>query len=389
MLKAVKIRLYPNKTQEDYINNLLGSYRFVYNNCLNLKKESYIKDKTNLGLKELGVYFHQELSKKVEFEWLKDHNTKVLKQSIINLLDSYKHFFINNTGFPKFKSKHDIQSCRFPAEAISSKNNYSSFKLTLTSKLKDVKFKCSDNYVNILNNSKIKSATLTKTKTNKFYLSILVDTEIIKILPKSEKIISLDLGIKSFIITSDNEEFENIKIKRNNQKKLNRLHKKLSKRQKGSKNREKSRIKLARLYEKLSNKKESYLHEVSNKIISENQTIIVENLKVSNMLKNKNLARSIQELSLYKFKSILKYKCEWHNKTFVEIDQFYPSSKLCSICNYKNNDLKLSDRSWKCNNCNTLHNRDLNAAINIKNEGLRILLNKNTHSQWGINAFGE
>lgn len=375
-MKAIKVRLYPSKDQEIYINKLLGSYRFVYNQCLALKKNTYIESKTNIGLKELGNYFHQDLTKNPEYQWLNEHNTKVLKQSVINLLDSYKRFFVNGNGFPKFKSKHDnSQSCRFPDEAISRKNNYLTNILSLTTQLKDIRFKCSDEYHNQLNEfkSNIKSATLTKTKTNKYFLSILVDINETKVLPKTDNIIGIDLGIKDFIITSEGEAFENIKIKRSNQKKLNKLHKQLSKKQKGSKNREKCRIKLARYYEKLNNQKENYLHSVVNTLLNENQVIVMEDLNISGMLKNHKLSKSIQELSLHKFKQILVYKADWYNRDIIEIDRYYPSSKLCNVCDYKNNDLTLKDRKWVCPQCGTNHDRDHNAALNIKKEGIKIL----------------
>ena len=182
MLKALKIRLYPNDEQVNYVSNLLGSYRFVYNKCLDRKIKTYTNDKVNLGLKELGNYFHQELTKDENYVWLSNHNTKVLKQSVINLLDSYKRFFVNGTGFPKFKSKHDnVLSCRFPIEAISKKNDYKSGKLTLSG-IKNIKFKTSDKYINYLDKYKtgIKSATLSKTKSGKYFLSILVDTNEVK-----------------------------------------------------------------------------------------------------------------------------------------------------------------------------------------------------------------
>jgi len=170
MLKAVKIRLYPNKTQQSYINQLLGCYRLVYNKCLDKKKTAYTTDKTNLDLKSMGNYFHQELTKDSNYSFLTEHNTKVLKQSILNMLESYKRFFINGSGFPKFKSKHDNkQSCRFPEEAISSLNDYESGKLMLTKQLKDLHFRCSDKYKSYLNKHKtnIRSATLTRTKSGK------------------------------------------------------------------------------------------------------------------------------------------------------------------------------------------------------------------------------
>lgn len=379
MLRSIKIRLYPNKTQEEYIGSLLGSYRFVYNQCLDKKIKSYTNDKLNLGLKDLGVFFHQVLTKNVEYKWLTEHNTKVLKQSIINLLDSYKRFFINGNGFPRFKSKHDNnQSCRFPIDTISLKNNYLSYKITLTKQLKNVKFSCSEKYQNYLTKHKdgIKSATLSKTKSGKYFLSILVDGDLMKEVVKPyNEFIGVDLGIKDFIITSEGETFENIKIKRNNQTKLSKLQRQLSRKQKGSKNKNKARIKLAIQHEKLNNIKENYLHKVSNQLLNENQVIVMENLNVKGMMKNHNLAKSIQELSLYHFKEILRYKSKWMNRDIVEVDRFFPSSKLCSNCGYKNVNLTLKDREWICPDCGTTHDRDINAAVNILNEGKRLLNN--------------
>lgn len=377
MLRAIKIRLYPNKTQEEYIGKLLGSYRFVYNQCLALKKEKYLEDKSNLGLKQLGNYFHQELTKDENYSWLREHNTKVLKQSIMNLMEAYKRFFVNGNGFPKFKSKHDNQhSCRFPIEAISRRNDYSTFRLTLTSDLKNVKFKCSNKYANYLTKHKenIKSATLTKTKSGKYYLSILVDGDLMKNLSKpTNDIIGIDLGIKTFIVDSNGNEYGNIKIKRNNQKKLAKLQREVSRKEKGSKNRDKQRVKLAKFYEKLNNQKENYLHHITNQLLDENQVITMEDLNVSGMLKNHHLAKSIQELSLYNFKSKLIYKADWYNRHIVEIDRYYPSSKLCSVCGYKNVNLTLGNRDWVCPKCGQKHDRDHNAAINIESEGKRII----------------
>jgi len=376
MLRAIKIRLYPNETQKDYINNLLGSYRKVYNLALNHKIEVYKESGENHRIQQIGLEFHNNWTKSEEYHYLNEHNTKVLKQAIINMLDSYKRFFVNNAGFPKFKSKHDNnQSCRFPSEAISKRNNYETGKLTLIKQLKDIKFKCSDEYKYYLNKHKqnIKSATLTKTKSGKYFLSILVDGDLMKDKSKpNNDFIGLDLGIKDFIITSEGQSFENIKLKRNNKKKLAKLQRALSKKQKGSKNRDKQRVKLAKFYEKLNNKKENYLHHITNRLLDENQVIVIEDLNVKGMLKNHNLAKSIQELSLYRFKEMLKYKAEWYGNHIVEIDRFFPSSKLCNNCGYKNNGLKLSHREWSCPECGINHNRDLNAAINILNEGKRL-----------------
>jgi len=378
MLKAVKIRLYPNKTQQSYINQLLGCYRLVYNKCLDRKKTAYMADKSNYTLTHLGHYFHQELTKDPNYSFLAEHNTKVLKQSILNMLESYKRFFVNGSGFPKFKSKHDNkQSCRFPEEAISGLNDYESGKLMLTKQLKDLHFRCSNNYKTYLNKHKtgIRSATLTKTKSGNYFLSILVDGSLDKqVQTPVNDIIGIDLGIKDFIVCSNGKTYNNIKIKRNNEKMLIKLNRQLSKKINGSNNKNKARIRLARYQEHLNNIKENYLHQVTNQLINENQVISMESLDVKNMMSNHKLARSIQELSLYRFKSMLIYKANWYDRYVVEVDKWFPSSKLCSVCGYKNVDLTLSDREWVCPECNTHHNRDFNAAQNIKKEGNKILI---------------
>lgn len=379
MIKALKIRLYPNQQQASYIDNLLGSYRFVYNKCLNHKITAYTEHGKSIGLKELGNYFHQELTKNPDFDWLNEHNTKVLKQSVINLLDSYKRFFVNKAGFPKYKSRKEFkQSCRFPVEAISRRNTYINNKISLTSNLKDIKFKTSDKYIKYLSEykSNIKSATLTKSKSGNYHLSVLIELPCDKTLPKTDKVIGIDLGIKDFIVTSDNQTFENLKSIRSNQKKLNKLHKDLSRKQNKSNNKTKARIKLAKFHEKLHNIKDNYLHHISNQLINENQVIVIEDLNVSGMLKNHCLAKSIQELSLNKFKQLLTYKCDWYSRDLIEVDRFYPSSKTCSCCGYKNPNLTLNDRTFKCPICGVSIDRDYNAAINIRNEGRRLLNNK-------------
>lgn len=377
MLKAVKIRLYPNKTQQSYINQLLGCYRLVYNKCLDRKKTVYMTDKSNYTLTHLGHYLHQELTKDPNYSFLTEHNTKVLKQSILNMLESYKRFFVNGSGFPKYKSKHDSkQSCRFPEEAISGLNDYESGKLMLTKQLKDLHFRCSPEYKTYLNKHKenIRSATLTKTKSGNYFLSILIDGGMDKqVQTPVNDIVGIDLGIKDFIVCSDGKTYDNIKIKRNNEKMLVKLQRQLSKKTNGSKNKNKARIRLAKYQEHLNNIKENYLHQVTNQLINENQVISMESLDVKNMMSNHKLARSIQELSLYKFKSMLIYKSDWYGRYVVEVDKWFPSSKLCSVCGYKNKELTLSDRKWTCPDCGTHHDRDFNAAQNIKKEGQRII----------------
>jgi len=367
-MKAIKIKLYLSSEQVSYINNLIGCSRFVYNNCLAYKIQKYNEEKISIGFGELGKFL---TNLKSEHAWLKDVHSKVLQQSLINLEYSYKNFFKNGMGFPNFKKKNQKQSCRFPVDAIMGINGN---RINLIRQLKDIHYKCSKRDEKILNKHEnlIKSATLTKTKSGDYYLSILIDIESSKQLPKTDKVIGIDLGIKDFIASSDGQRFENLKLIRINQKKLSGLHRELSRKQKGSKNKNKARIKLAKYHEKLNNIKENYLHQISNQLLNENQVIVMEDLNVKGMLKNHNLAKSIQELSLNRFKSLLTYKSEWYGRDLIEIDRFYPSSRLCSNCGYKNDELTLKDREWTCFECKTNHDRDLNAAINIRNEGMRL-----------------
>jgi putative transposase len=313
------------------------------------------------------------MKKEKEYEWIKESHSKVLAQSLVNLETAYKSFYKNNHGFPKFKSKKDNkQSCRFPSDAIMGINGN---RINLTRILKDIHFKCSRKDEKFLNKNqnRIRSATLTKNKSNKYYLSILIERNNEKMLPITDKIVGIDVGIKTFIVGSDGLIFENIKIKRNNEKKLKKLNQQLSRKQKDSKNKNKARIKLAKFHEKLNNQKEYYLHSIVNKLLNENQVIVIEDLNIKGMMKNRHLARSIQELSIFRFETILKYKASWYNRDVVQIDKWFPSSKLCSICGYKNDNLTLNNRSWVCPKCYSHHNRDNNAAMNIKNEGLEIL----------------
>ena len=368
MLKAIKVKLYPNEDQIIYMNKLLGTSRFVYNQCLNYKITEYQSNKKSTSFGETGKFL---TSLKFEFEWIKESHSKVLQQQLINLDRAYKNFFKQGNGFPKFKSRHENQSCRFPVDAISSiKGN----RINIINALKDIHYKCSKADESYLNHkqSDIKSATLSKNKCGVYYFSILIDRSNKTLTKPKNSIIGLDLGIKDFIITSEGQHYENLKSKRNNQIKLARVHRELSRKQKGSNHQKQARIRLAKTYNKLNNIKEYYLHSITNQLLSENQTIVIEDLNVSGMLKNHRLARSIQELSLNRFKTMLMYKAEWYGREVIQVSRWFPSSKLCSCCGYKKDDLTLKDRSWVCPECNSLHDRDLNAAINIKNEGYKI-----------------
>ena len=377
MLRAVKIRLYPNKEQELKLNKFLGCYRFVYNHMLALKQKEYDEKKKSLGLTDLSKYFHGILLKDEQYEWLKEQNTKVMKQSIRQMLSAYDKFFKQHNGFPKFKSKKDKQSALFPLEAISKGNKFNERKITLTQPLKDIRFRCSDLYFQRLHSYKegIRSATLSKTKSGNYFLSILVELpqeEIVRF-GRTNEHVGIDLGVKDFVITSDGEVFENKHFFKSQEKRIAKLQRQLSKKLKGSNNRNKQRIKIARAFESLTNQKEAYIHSVVNELLTYYDTVFMEDLNVQGMLKNHNLAKVIQEVGFYRFKQILEDKARNNYKEVVFVDRFYPSSKTCHKCGYVNKELTLNDREWACPVCGEHHDRDLNAAINILMEGERII----------------
>lgn len=376
MLRAVKIRLYPNSTQATQINKLLGCYRVVYNQCLARKIKSYEENEVNENRTTLGHFVHHELLKDENFIWLNEQNTKVLKQAVIDMLTAYKNFFERHTGYPKFKSKKDNkQSCRFELGAISKRNVYTDYKLSLAN-IKNVKFRCNEKYADYLQKHKdnIRQATLSKLPCGEYWLSILVDGDLNRVPKQTKECVGIDLGIKDFVVTSDGEVFENLHFKKNESQRIIRLQKQLSRKQKGSNNRNKARIKLAKAYKKITDKKQYYLHQITNYLIDENQVICMEDLNVKGMLQNHKLAESIQELNFGEFRRMLEYKAKWYSRHLVFVDRFYPSSKTCNECGNVNKTLKLSDRVWICPDCGKIIERDYNAALNILDEGKRILL---------------
>ena len=369
MLKAIKIRIYPTVEQVDFINKQLGCCRFVYNNCLAFRKDSYQNEHISVSSSE--AVKHITVLKK-DNEWLKDVHSKVLQQSVRDMNQAYDNFFKLHKGFPKFKSKHDNrQSCRFPKDAfIGVRGN----RIDLIKVLKDIHFKCSRNDERYLNRNqdKVKSITLNKEPNGKFYLSVLINKPLRQV-PQSSSMVGLDLGIKDFAVTSDGQVIENIHFKKNEESRLKRLQRQISKKIVGSKNREKARLRFAKLNEKIRNRKLNFLHDVTNHLIDENQVIVMEDLNVKGMVKNHKLAESISEVNWGEFRRILTYKAAWHGRQLVFIDRFYPSSKRCNHCGYIYKELTLKDRQWVCPECGSLIDRDYNAALNILEEGERII----------------
>ena len=356
--KTYKFRIYPTAEQEVLLAKHFGCSRWVYNHFLNERKEQYQKDKKS------DNYYAQaksltEIKKKEETEWLKEINSQTLQFALRSLDTAFLNFFRGNAQFPKFKSRKHKSSFTVP------QNGYVSNGLLYIPKFKDgIKIKLHRNIV-----GKVGKMTITKTPTGKYYISIFTE-QIIEQLPKSNKQVGIDLGLKDFVITSDNKKFKNNRYTKKYAKKLKKAQQHLSRKQKGSNGFEKQKLKVAKIHEKIASCRLDTLHKVSKQLVEENDIIVCEDLNVKGMIKNHKLSKHIADASWGNFVTLLQYKCDWYGKELVKVSRFYPSSKACSECGWINQNLKLSDREWTCKNGHKL-DRDWNASINILKEGLK------------------
>lgn len=356
MLKAFKYKINPTPEQSVLLNKHIGSSRFVYNLALETKTMAFAGNRVNLNCFDL---IKQLPDLKKECEWLKEINSQSLQAPIRNLDNAFTRFFKGQGNFPKFKKKSSGGSFNVP-QNVSLENG----KLIIPKFKKGI-----DIVLHRPIKGEIRQATISKTPTGKYFVSILCETGETnkpKATIKENTSVGIDLGIKTFLVTSDGECFENPKILRKAQNKLKYVQRKYSK-YKGKR----TKKKLAKLHENVVNKRKDFLHKVSTQLIRENQTICLETLAVKNMVKNHSLAQSIQDVSWSTFVTMLEYKADWYGKNILRIGQFAPSSKTCSNCGSINKELQLKDREWTCSNCNSLLDRDVNASINIKNFALK------------------
>jgi putative transposase len=368
ILKAYKYRIYPTDEQKVSLAQHFGSCRWLYNYALNKKKTAYEKDKTKISRFDLQAEL-PVLKKTEETKWLSEINSQSLQAVLLHLDRAYKTFFKNKKGYPKFKKKQNRQSFCCPSNTR--KIDWEKSLLTIPL-IKNIPIVLTRKF-----SGKIKTVTVSKTPTDKYFVSVLVET--ICELPVKKQItpettIGIDLGVSDYVSFNNGDKIIKPSHLRQDLERLKILQRRASRKKNGSKNRIKANYRVAVLHEIITNKRLDFLHKVSSQIVNESQvnTICMESLRVSNMVKNHNFAMSISDAGWGKFVEFLKYKSEWCGKNIIEVGTFYPSSKTCSNCKHINRELKLSELTWICEVCNSTHDRNTNASKNIKFEGLRI-----------------
>jgi len=363
--KAYKFRIYPKSEQILYFAKAFGHTRFLYNKLLAEKSEAYKSSGLSIskGQSQKRIV---ELKKNEEFSWLKEVHSQTLQGANHSLFRAFDRFFKKLGGYPKFKKKNrGRESFSVPQNfVVDTKNNFIKIPFLKT----PIKTKFHRSLKKVV---KMNSLTISRDPSGKYFASVQVE-EPSKVVNRSrpqKNETGIDLGIKDFLIESNGKKVENPKHLQASEKKLKKAQKKLSRRTKGSKNRNKQRMKIARVHEKIRNQRSDFLHKESSRLIHENQVIYLEDLNVKGMMKNRRLSKAISDVGWSEFARQLKYKAGWYDCQVVQIGRFEPSSKLCSSCGWKHSELELNERSWECESCGAIHDRDVNAAKNIKKIG--------------------
>lgn len=359
----IKIRLYPTVKQKEMLYRHFDAYRFVYNLCLEYRIMLWRYYK----ISKSGYDMAKEiLSIRKDTTWLLKCKAECVREAAHSLDNTFKKYFKGN-GYPKFKSKKREQSF-IAFQSVNVKGDKISFFGN------KIKLKTSTNYIELLNTNKIKQITFKRDLCGDYWAICLIEIPDMNKLPENEKVVGIDLGLKDLVITSDGIKYDNKKYLKNSYYKLRRLQRKFSKTKKGGKNRGKLRIRVAKLHRKITRQREWYYHQITNNLIRDNQTIVVESLKIKNMLKNHKLARSINDASWGLLIKMLEYKANWYGRNIIKVNTFFPSSKTCSGCGNIKKELLLSQREYTCDSCGLIIDRDINAAINLRNMGIKIPL---------------